>query len=581
MFNVVVTEKGGGHQRFEFSKDTVFIGRIHGNDVVLPRGNVSKQHSKLQFKDGGFVVTDLESTNGTYVNGRRIFNPQKITAKDKIYVGDFILHVEYGDNMPQRNSEDKDSAPKNPIMTTGEFQGDTHPSLPAELRQTGDKASERRSRASAPPPPPRVSDKPTEKRVPLPSPSIPPQSAAVAVVPKRPAVVAAKSAVPSAAPSVSPSTAPDEDVSKVIEKLQARAEEALSLPEGSRRQVDPKIAAKARGVIRELVDRYVEGVSGTPLKPPGMLKGIVFRRVVEQGPLANWMEDPGITAIRIKGPKGISLSTDGRWRDADKGFDDEAHLGRVIECLGAGVDISDATVPGTKRYLSDEGYHVLTSTVGGDRAVVIDKTVAMGLEAGVSGVVDDTGLAVLRTAIDSEAKIAILGRSPSARQLVFHHLLGLLPEQNLVVSLEALPMPLGFKGHRLQIPCGSTAEGGFFAALAQGLALEPDWLALGGIWGRAVPDIISAAVGRLAFIADLPLSALGPIEKELATVMTAAGVSVSGITAASLLDAAFDIVIIVDRARSGEVHIKQVMASELSDRGTWSPRVLFGADKVG
>ena len=54
------------------------------------------------------------------------------------------------------------------------------------------------------------------------------------------------------------------------------------------------------------------------------------------------MEDPGITAIRIKGPKGISLSTDGRWRDADKGFDDEAHLGRVIECLGAGVDISDA-----------------------------------------------------------------------------------------------------------------------------------------------------------------------------------------------------------------------------------------------
>jgi pilus assembly protein CpaF len=72
----------------------VTIGRVPGNDVVLPKGNVSKRHSRIVLKDNRFIVVDLKSTNGTYVNGRKITSPLVVKEGDKIYVGDFILTLE-------------------------------------------------------------------------------------------------------------------------------------------------------------------------------------------------------------------------------------------------------------------------------------------------------------------------------------------------------------------------------------------------------------------------------------------------------------------------------------------------------
>lgn len=45
MFSVVITEKGGEQRRLEFDKNEVNIGRVQGNDIILPKGNVSKRHS--------------------------------------------------------------------------------------------------------------------------------------------------------------------------------------------------------------------------------------------------------------------------------------------------------------------------------------------------------------------------------------------------------------------------------------------------------------------------------------------------------------------------------------------------------
>jgi pilus assembly protein CpaF len=96
MFTVVITEKGGAQKRMEFDKQEVTIGRVQGNDIILPKGNVSKRHSRIVIKDGKFIIVDLKSTNGTYVNGRKITSPLVIKGTDKIYIGDFILHVEEG-----------------------------------------------------------------------------------------------------------------------------------------------------------------------------------------------------------------------------------------------------------------------------------------------------------------------------------------------------------------------------------------------------------------------------------------------------------------------------------------------------
>src|SRR5262245_24994463 len=94
MFSVTITEKGGEQRRVDFDKTEVTIGRVQGNDIILPKGNVSKRHSRIVFKDGKFIIVDLKSTNGTYVNGRKITSPLVIKGADKVYIGDFIISVE-------------------------------------------------------------------------------------------------------------------------------------------------------------------------------------------------------------------------------------------------------------------------------------------------------------------------------------------------------------------------------------------------------------------------------------------------------------------------------------------------------
>jgi len=97
VFTVVIQERGGAERRLRFDKGEVTVGRVQGNDVILPKGNVSKRHSRIVFKDDRFVVVDLKSTNGTYVNGRKLTSPLVVKPGDKIYIGDFILALEPGD----------------------------------------------------------------------------------------------------------------------------------------------------------------------------------------------------------------------------------------------------------------------------------------------------------------------------------------------------------------------------------------------------------------------------------------------------------------------------------------------------
>lgn len=98
MLQLTINEKGGPSRTESFDKEEITIGRVHGNDIILPKGNISKRHSRIAIKDGKFVVFDLKSTNGTYVNGKKIAGPQVIKATDKVYIGDFTLQIDFGEN---------------------------------------------------------------------------------------------------------------------------------------------------------------------------------------------------------------------------------------------------------------------------------------------------------------------------------------------------------------------------------------------------------------------------------------------------------------------------------------------------
>jgi pilus assembly protein CpaF len=93
-FTVVIYEKGGTERREVFNTAELSVGRVQGNDLMLPKGNVSKRHARIIYRDGRFIVTDLNSTNGTYVNRRRIAQATIVREGDRIYIGDFVLRIE-------------------------------------------------------------------------------------------------------------------------------------------------------------------------------------------------------------------------------------------------------------------------------------------------------------------------------------------------------------------------------------------------------------------------------------------------------------------------------------------------------
>jgi pilus assembly protein CpaF len=109
MFSIIISEKGGAERREGFDKNEINVGRVQGNDLMLPKGNVSKHHARLLFRDGRFIVTDLKSTNGTYVNGRKIAQATIVREGDKIYIGDFVLRLDAGSGAEAAPNGDDES----------------------------------------------------------------------------------------------------------------------------------------------------------------------------------------------------------------------------------------------------------------------------------------------------------------------------------------------------------------------------------------------------------------------------------------------------------------------------------------
>src|SRR5688572_7886054 len=54
------------------SKDVITVGRKPDNDVVIDNPAISGHHCRISLQGGGYYVEDLDSTNGTYVNEKRI-----------------------------------------------------------------------------------------------------------------------------------------------------------------------------------------------------------------------------------------------------------------------------------------------------------------------------------------------------------------------------------------------------------------------------------------------------------------------------------------------------------------------------
>lgn len=85
---LVVQQTG---QHFPLTKTHLTIGRVQGNDVVLDDSDISRHHASLDWDGQRFLLDDLKSTNGTFVNGVKITAPQFLENGDSIGLGGLTL----------------------------------------------------------------------------------------------------------------------------------------------------------------------------------------------------------------------------------------------------------------------------------------------------------------------------------------------------------------------------------------------------------------------------------------------------------------------------------------------------------
>lgn len=85
------TEPGPG---IDFDlKNSIVIGRHRKADVVLSKMIVSRQHARVILEGGEWFIEDLDSNNGTFVNGEQITKKQ-LSAKDRIQIGRHVFSFE-------------------------------------------------------------------------------------------------------------------------------------------------------------------------------------------------------------------------------------------------------------------------------------------------------------------------------------------------------------------------------------------------------------------------------------------------------------------------------------------------------
>jgi hypothetical protein len=74
-------------------QEELLVGRHASCDVVLSSTNVSRRHARLFFRDGGWIVRDLDSTNGTQVNGVTVGRCE-LHPGDRLVIGDHHLRID-------------------------------------------------------------------------------------------------------------------------------------------------------------------------------------------------------------------------------------------------------------------------------------------------------------------------------------------------------------------------------------------------------------------------------------------------------------------------------------------------------
>lgn len=88
---LAIKRQDGTYQEREWDKEVFVVGRDATSDLIIDHVQASRRHARFERTETGFCVRDLNSTNGTYVNGERLGDVHHLSDQDRIVIADTII----------------------------------------------------------------------------------------------------------------------------------------------------------------------------------------------------------------------------------------------------------------------------------------------------------------------------------------------------------------------------------------------------------------------------------------------------------------------------------------------------------
>ncbi len=87
-YQLVIRSGAGAGKVLPLEKSELHVGRDVTNDLVVSDEKVSRRHARLYSEGDQYVVEDLGSTNGTFINGARLSGPHLLRVGEQITFGE-------------------------------------------------------------------------------------------------------------------------------------------------------------------------------------------------------------------------------------------------------------------------------------------------------------------------------------------------------------------------------------------------------------------------------------------------------------------------------------------------------------
>ena len=266
------------------------IGREVSNDITLAPSYVSRFHSEIEYDGKSYVITDLNSSNGTLVNGK-VIDQCSLNEGDRVQIGAIVMTFV---------ADPKIEPARTPSEEEVDETGETDDVDGTRMLGTGAPRDEVMETSEADAPPrdeaPVVAASPVEENHAGPPPPLPPKAKG-----------------------------------DLLERARKQLLDMMDLSPAATVEGDAEKRHKAMEVLRDFLEEHRD------LVPEGEKKGNVARELLAQilplGPLDDLLADPSISTVYVNSPDQVYTSSGGKVTRRDTVFESEEQVMAVLERL--------------------------------------------------------------------------------------------------------------------------------------------------------------------------------------------------------------------------------------------------------